>query len=338
MNAKSPRILKALGASIAAFALAVGLTGCATAEPEAKPTVTGAIKVIAATPVWASIAEAIGGDQVEATALISDPNQDPHSYEASARDQLAVESANLAIINGGHYDDFFAQMVETATADGSGPVIIHVANDLGVASADPHAGEADAHAGEEHSHAGEANEHFWYELGAVAEVAPIIAYELGQAKPSEQASFDANLKTFLADLALLEDDIAAGVEANFERPVFSSEPVADYLLAIFGLQNVTPAAFAEAIEEETDVPVAVLADSLNLIKQGKVDLLVVNAQTASPQVDQIVEAAKAAKVPLVEVTEYQIEPGQSFIAWMSDNVLKIKTALAGGDPASVEGN
>ena len=317
MNAKSPRILKALGASIAALALAVGLTGCASEQPEAKPTVTGAVKVIAATPVWASIAEAIGGDQVEATALISDPNQDPHSYEASARDQLAVESANLAIINGGHYDDFFAQMVETATADGTGPAIIHVANDLG---------------------AGEVNEHYWYELGAVAEVAPIIAYELGQAKPSEQATFDANLKTFLADLGLLEDDIAAGVEANFERPVFSSEPVADYLLTLFGLQNVTPAAFAEAIEEETDVPVAVLADSLNLIKQGKVDLLVINAQTASPQVDQIVEAAKAAKVPVVEVTEFQTEPGQSFIAWMSDNVLKIKTALAGGDPASVEGN
>ncbi len=317
MNAKSPRILKALGASIAALALAVGLTGCASEQPEAKPTVTGAIKVIAATPVWVSIAEAIGGDLVETTALISDPNQDPHSYEASARDQLAVESANLAIINGGHYDDFFAQMVETATADGTGPAIIHVANDLG---------------------AGEVNEHYWYELGAVAEVAPIIAYELGQAKPSEQATFDANLKTFLADLGLLEDDIAAGVEANFERPVFSSEPVADYLLTLFGLQNVTPPAFAEAIEEETDVPVAVLADSLNLIKQGKVDLLVINAQTASPQVDQIVEAAKAAKVPVVEVTEFQTELGQSFIAWMSDNVLKIKTALAGGDPASVEGN
>ena len=317
MNAKSPRILKALGASIAAFALAVGLTGCASEQPEAKPTVTGAIKVIAATPVWVSMAEAIGGDLVETTALISDPNQDPHSYEASARDQLAVESANLAIINGGHYDDFFAQMVETATADGTGPAIIHVANDLG---------------------AGEVNEHYWYELGAVAEVAPIIAYELGQAKPSEQATFDANLKTFLADLGLLEDDIAAGVEANFERPVFSSEPVADYLLTLFGLQNVTPPAFAEAIEEETDVPVAVLADSLNLIKLGKVDLLVINAQTASPQVDQIVEAAKAAKVPVVEVTEFQTEPGQSFIAWMSDNVLKIKTALAGGDPASVEGN
>ena len=317
MNAKSPRILKALGASIAAFALAIGLTGCATEQPEAKPTVSGAVKVIAATPVWASIAEAIGGDQVESTALISDSNQDPHSYEASARDQLAVESANLAIINGGHYDDFFAQMVETATADGSGPAVIHVANDLG---------------------AGDVNEHYWYELGAVAEVAPIIAYELGQAKPSEQATFDANLKTFLADLGLLEDEIAAGVEANFERPVFSSEPVADYLLTLFGLQNLTPKEFAEAIEEETDVPVAVLADSLNLIKQGKVDLLVINAQTASPQVDQIVEAAKAAKVPVVEVTEFQTEPDQSFIAWMSNNILKIQTALAGGDPASVEGN
>lgn len=325
------KLSRVFAALFSAIAVTVALTGCATEQPDAKPTITGAIKVVAATPVWTSIAEAIGGDQVEATALITQPNQDPHSYEASARDQLAVNDANIAIINGGHYDDFFAQMVDTANADGSGPVIIHVANDLG-------AGAADAHSNESHDHAGEGNEHYWYELGAVAEVAPIIAYELGQAKPSEQATFDANLKVFLADLKALEDEIAAGVEQNFERPVFSSEPVADYLLTLFGLLNVTPSAFSEAIEEETDVPVATLADSIALFEQGKVDLLVVNAQTASPQVDEVIAAAKAAKVPVVEVTEFQTEPGQSFINWMTANITMIQAALAGEDPNAVSGD
>lgn len=311
------KLSRAFVALFSAIAVTVALTGCATEQPAAKPTVAGIIKVVAATPVWTSIAQAIGGDQVEATALITDPNQDPHSYEASARDQLAVNEANLAIINGGHYDDFFAQMVEKATSNGSGPAIIHVGNDLG---------------------AGEVNEHYWYELGAVAEVAPIIAYELGQAKPSEQTTFDANLKVFLADLKSLEDDLAAGVEQNFERPVFSSEPVADYLLTLFGLSNVTPSGFSQAIEEEADVPLNILADSINLFKQGKVDLLVVNAQTASAQVDEVIAAAKAAKVPVVQVTEFQTEPGQSFINWMTANITMIQAALAGQDPNSVSGD
>ena len=84
---------------ITAVALSLALAGCAppVAEPSGAPVVTS-------TNVYGDLVEQIGGDRVSVTSLIDDPAQDPHSFEASARDQLAISKAELVIENGGGYD------------------------------------------------------------------------------------------------------------------------------------------------------------------------------------------------------------------------------------------
>lgn len=43
------------------------------------------------------MAERIGGGKVQVTSIISDPDQDPHSYEANTRNQLALSKARVVI-------------------------------------------------------------------------------------------------------------------------------------------------------------------------------------------------------------------------------------------------
>ena len=57
------------------------------------------IKIVASTNVWGDIAYQIAGDIAQVDALIYDQNQDPHSFEASARDQLLIENADIVIMN-----------------------------------------------------------------------------------------------------------------------------------------------------------------------------------------------------------------------------------------------
>ena len=52
--------------------------------------------------------------------IICDPDQDPHSYEASAQNQLALSKADLVIENGGGYDDFIDRMVKASTGQRPG--------------------------------------------------------------------------------------------------------------------------------------------------------------------------------------------------------------------------
>src|SRR5699024_3859046 len=62
--------------------------------------------VVTSANVYASIVEAVAGDAVEVRPIIDDPAQDPHEYEATARDQLELSRADLVVMNGGGYDPF----------------------------------------------------------------------------------------------------------------------------------------------------------------------------------------------------------------------------------------
>jgi zinc/manganese transport system substrate-binding protein len=73
--------------------------------------------VVASTNVYGDIAKVVGGDNVSVTAIINKTSQDPHSYEATAQDRLAVSKADLVVENGGGYDDFLHTLVEDSSID-----------------------------------------------------------------------------------------------------------------------------------------------------------------------------------------------------------------------------
>ena len=51
---------------------------------------------------------------MQVDSLIDAPSQDPHDFQADARDRLAVSRARLVVVNGGGYDDFLTQLLQNA--------------------------------------------------------------------------------------------------------------------------------------------------------------------------------------------------------------------------------
>ncbi len=92
------------------------LAGCASPAPGAGPDEDTRLSIVASTNVYGDIASAIGGDLVSVTSIITSAAQDPHSYEASAQDQLALSKADLVIENGGGYDPFIDQLLEASAS------------------------------------------------------------------------------------------------------------------------------------------------------------------------------------------------------------------------------
>ena len=72
-------------------------------------------------PTCTATREAVGGDLVDVTSIITSGSQDPHSYEPSARDQLSVSRADLVIENGGGYDAFVDALLESSGSDARRP-------------------------------------------------------------------------------------------------------------------------------------------------------------------------------------------------------------------------
>ncbi|WP_229727855.1 metal ABC transporter solute-binding protein, Zn/Mn family [Mycetocola zhadangensis] len=311
---------------IAIPAMALLLSGCSAPADEETDTPAG-LHVVASTNVYGSIAAIIGGENVDVTSIIESAAQDPHSYEASAQDQLAISKADVVIENGGGYDPFIDTLVEAAADKDVEMVnVVDLSGRAPVAAdgADEHDHE---HAdGEEHEHIEGLNEHVWYDLTTADTLASTLAHTFSHLDEDNAASYSENYTAFAEDIAELTASTEQ-LKANFDGTgVALTEPVPFYLLEASGLRNLTPADFSDAIEEGSDVSPASLRDTLNLFGTGEVALLAYNEQTSSPETEQVRSAADKHSVPVVSFAE-TLPDGEDYVSWMTENIAAITDAL-----------
>ncbi|GAB3603348.1 metal ABC transporter solute-binding protein, Zn/Mn family [Microbacterium aureliae] len=310
-------------------AASLALAGCAggAASPGAGAQ-DGAIQVVASTNVYGHLAEQVGGDLVDVTSIVSSESQDPHSFEPSARDQLTVASADLIIENGGGYDAFIDALIEASGSDAR----IVTAVEFSDAWPENARHDDDAHdeaaVGDDHSHehVDGFNEHVWYDPHAIGGVVEQIAAELGELSPDDADAFSANADELLAGIEVLEASLADIATTHDGDRVFATEPLATYLINDAGLENVTPAAFSEAVEEGQDVPAATMLEALTLLRDGGVTAVIANAQTGGAETTQLLDEASDAGIPVVEYTE-TLPGDQTYISWMQQNIDALAEAL-----------
>lgn len=307
-------------------AAVLALSACATAPA---PSDDGRIQVVASTSVYGDLAATIGGEFVSVSSIIASPALDPHSYEASAQDQLALSRADLVIYNGGGYDAFIELLLD---AVGTDPAVVNAVEASGLLPADAldlddvednHDHAADDH---DHDHIAGFNEHVWYDLHAVPRIVEEIAHELADLDPEHAATFESNAAALAAAVDALHDR-AHELADDFDGERFAStEPVAVYLLAGVGLDDATPPEFAEAIEEGADVPPAALLGILSIIDGGELAVLAYNEQTTSSETERVLAAAESAGLPVVSFAE-TLPDGEDYVSWMADNLDRLEAAL-----------
>jgi zinc/manganese transport system substrate-binding protein len=321
---QSRRLLLALAATAASGLV---LAGCATTFD---PGADGQLTIVASTNVYGDIAKVVAGDAAEVTSIITDVAQDPHEYEATSRDALAISKADIVVMNGGGYDEFMETILESQNS--TAEVIDAVAlsgldpDESTHEHEDEHADEEhadDEHAGHDH---GEFNEHVWYHLGTMSQVAHEIAHALAELDPDAEATFEDNAAAFADGITALETR-ASDIAAEHGGTGFAlTEPVPLYLLEAAGLENRTSEEFSEAVEEGTDAPALVLEQTIALVSGDTVAFLAYNEQTVGPQTEQVLAAAESAGLPVVSFSEL-LPDGDDYLTWMGANLDAVETAL-----------
>jgi zinc/manganese transport system substrate-binding protein len=289
----------ALAAVLAAGGVTLAATGT-SGRPSGGP-----VAVVAAENAYGSMAAQIGGRHVTVTSILRDPAADPHLFTANTATGLAVARAALVIQNGAGYDSVMGKL-EDAAPSGDRVVVI-VADVLGV-------------------HGADANPHLWYDVPRLDRVARAIAAGLEQADPRHRGAYRAGLRRFERRLAPLRREVAAIRARDGGAPVAYTEPVPGYLLAAAGLRNLTPPAFARAIEDGSEPTAAAVADMTGLLTGHRVRALLLNTQAVSPITSRIRSAALAAGIPVVGVTE-TLPAGETFQAWQLRQARALARAL-----------
>ena len=289
----------------AGLAAAAVLAGCGT--PQA-PVTPGLVKVVAGENFWGNIAGQIGGRHVQVTSILSNPNTDPHEYEADVASALAVAEARLVIANGAGYDDFLSELIGATT--NAGRIVVTVQAVLGMYGPD-------------------VNPHFWYDIPRVPRVAAAIEAALARLDPPDAKLFAANLTAFDASLRPIEAVIATIRRRYPGAPVAYTERVPGYLLQTAGLTVVTPPGFAAAIENGNEPSAGATAQMFQLITGHATKVLLYNAQAVSPVTQQVRALARQSGIPVVPVTETMPPSSGSYQAWQLAQAKALLNALGG---------
>lgn len=277
-------------------------TAAAASAAPAKP-----LRVVAAENFWGSIAAQLGGNRVAMTAIISNPDTDPHAYEATPADARSIASAQFVIVNGIGYDPWAPKLL--AANPTNGRVVLSVGDLVGVKAG--------------------GNPHRWYSPSDVHKVIDQITADYKQLDPAGAAYYDAQRTTYLTKSLATYTELVATIKAKYAgTPVGASESIFVPMAQELGLKLLTPPGFLNAISEGTDLTASDKATADAQIKSKQIKVYVYNSQNASPDVQAQVDAAKAQGIPIATVTETLAPASATFQDWQVAQLMDLQAALA----------
>lgn len=270
------------------------LSGVAVAAP---------LQIVAAENFYGDAARLLGGPYVRVTSVLSNPNQDPHLFEASASTARALAGANVVIRSGAGYDPWMDRLLSAAQVKGR--TVITVANLVNKKPGD--------------------NPHVWYDPATMPLFAKTLHAELVRRDPAHQADFDANLAAYTASLKPLLNKVAALRARYAGTPVAATEPVFGLMAGALGLK-MTNAAFQLAVQNGTEPGARQVAALQDDLRAGRVRALFYNLQVSDPATERLKAVARSGGVPVVGVTETQ-PAGQTYPQWMLSQLNELGRAL-----------
>jgi zinc/manganese transport system substrate-binding protein len=280
--------------------LAVAPSAVVRAEP------SGEIKAVGLENEYADVISQVGGKFVQVQAVVTDPNTDPHAFEASPRIARAIAAADLIVVNGVGYDDWAAKII--AASPRPDRKVIDVQTLLGLPD-------------------DTANPHLWYDPRTMPAVAKAIGDDLATLHPAQAAYFHGNVAAFVASLEPWNAAIAAFKAKHDKTPIAVTEPVANYLLQAMGFDNLTPLSLQKAVMDGNDPSPQDVTIQTNLLTGNKVTLFAYNRQVTDTLTKSFLDAANKTGIPVVGVYETMPTPGFTYQSWMTAEVAALEKAV-----------
>jgi len=263
------------------------------------------IKLVTAENFYADIARQIGGPEVEAVSILSNPNQDPHNFEASPSTARQIADAELVVYSGADYDPWMESLLSASPSE-SRKVI--VAADL------------------VHRRSGD-NPHIWYDPSTMPLVAAALADEFSRRDPAHKTDYEVRLAAFQASLQPMLQKIAEMKQKHTGDAVTATEPVFGYMIDALGYE-MRNKRFQTAVMNDTEPSASDFAAFQEDLKKRKVKVLIYNDQVTDSMTDRLKELAQKSDIAILGVTE-TLPAGMSYQSWMMDELTRLDRAMSG---------
>jgi zinc/manganese transport system substrate-binding protein len=277
-----------------ALLLAIGFTTPSIAKP---------IHIIAAENFYGSVAKQIGGDFVQVTSILNQPDQDPHLFNLTPSVAKLLEQGDLIVYNGLGYDPWMQNLLSVGSS--TKRTIICVADLI-------------------HKKEG-ANPHIWYDPATMSIYATVLRDYLIKQDPHHQKEYQTHYQQFITQQQNLWRLIKQIKILHKGSSVIATEPVFGYMAQALGfrMQGIP---FQLSMMNGVDPSPKQVQEFQRQLQQHQVKLVLYNSQVSSPLVLHLLQQAKLLGIPIIGVMETQ-PMHTTYYQWMRDQLKRVEQAL-----------
>ncbi|WP_458108727.1 metal ABC transporter substrate-binding protein [Arthrobacter sp. R3-55] len=301
--------VRRFAAVLTIIALALGVSACggnSSAEGDDKPVVLTTFTVLA------DIAKNVAGDKLRVES-ITKAGAEIHGYEPTPGDIRKAAQADLILDNGLNLEAWFAQFVE----------------DLDV----PHAvvsDGVDVMPIAEDSYQGKPNPHAWMSPKNVQIYAENMAKAFAKLDPSHASEFEANAKSYNAQLQSVQDEMVSklSVLSEKQRALVTCEGAFSYLARDAGLKEV----YIWAVNAEQQATPQQITRAIEFVKENQVPAVFCESTVSDAPMQQVVGATDATFGGTLYVDSLSEADGPvpTYLDLIRHDAKVITTALTGG--------
>lgn len=292
------------------------LTGCSAINQDKAG-------IVVSSQNYANIAKSLMGDNPEAQfdihVLLSSEAIDPHEFEPSAQDKLAISEAEAVFYAGTDFDSFVDPLLQSVNFD----------SDL-VVNSSFYVKEKAAACATELCLEKASNPHLWFDLDTIKASARALTDLFIKLRPEHQLDYELASETFQARALELQAKQALIMsKLDSQTTFFAPEAIANVLLLELGLKNSSSKAIAQKIANEVELSLLEMQQVKDLILSQGVTLFAANEQVESVQAEELQSTATSSNTPVIYFSESSLckNKAAAFLDCFDDKIDEIVNLL-----------
>ena len=278
-----------------------------------------AVTVVTTAFPYYDFARQIVGDRAAVTLLLQ-PGEEPHTFEPSPREMLAVRNADLFLYTGGESDTWVKTLLGGTDA-GTGKALSLIGVIEPLVSGHDH-GEETGH------HTVTYDEHIWTSPVNAIKLTEAITEALASVDPEGRTLYEANAAAYITELRSLDQDYRDAVQtAHRKLLVFGDRFPFLYLTACYGLEH---AAAFSGCSEESEVSSATVSYLIRTVKEKQIPVVLCTELSSGRIADRICAETQAVKRSFhscANVTKDEAQSGETYLSLMRKNLAVLREAL-----------
>ncbi|MEM6612628.1 MAG: zinc ABC transporter substrate-binding protein [Cyanobacteria bacterium P01_C01_bin.72] len=271
-------------------------------------------KVVSTNTIIADLTQTVGGDEIDHQGILQ-PGADPHVYEPTPKDSVALEQAGLILYNGFNLE----------------PGIIKMINSTGVNAVKFAVGEVVEPLNFDYEGQQEPDPHVWGDAENAIAMTEAIRDRLIELSPEDTAEFTANAEELIAELQLLDNWISEQIATipPAQRKLVTTHDAFQYFTNAYGLEM---AGTLIGISTEEQPSAQTVKNLANDIKRMQIPAIFAET-TINPQLITTVAEEAGVKLAPQELYSDSIgaagSNGDSYLKMLQANTKSIVESLGG---------